>query len=632
MRFRRWFLAVAVAGGLAVASQAPAAEPAPAPASPALTDLEPFLDGVVQTRMKDNHIPGAIVVVVQDGRVVLKKGYGYADVASGRRADPDRSGFRMASISKLFVGLAVMQLVEQGKIDLDAPADRYLETPLKLRFAKPLTVRHLLTHSAGFEDAYTGILDAPGRPAASLREVIDRSMPVQAFAPGSQSAYSNHGFVVLGRIVERVSGERYDDYVERHVLQPLGMTRATAHQPVPQALSADLATGYEWAGGQVVPHPFEVVSASPGGALTMTGADMAQFMLMQMNNGVGPNGTAVISPQGLAALRGPVYRMDRRINYMGLAYPQQTLNGRHAFYHTGALLYAFSRVTFLPNERFAMFVAYNSGDAGGSLDVVDQVLDRYYPDTRPYRPTVKMDLERFEGAYQGSGSFWESFPALSSAAAQQLYVRAGDDGMLHVQRGGDDLIFRPVGDDRFEPVALVRDNFADAVFITRPGEARPYAFGRENSTTRLNIRRDGIYDFRVAKRVADALTTAGGIIALVLAGLTVVAIRRVEPGRAASLALLLAAHAVLAWFVWRYGVGSAALASGDRLMVGLNGATRTLLAAPYVAAALWVLGLAVGAIAQARSERRSTAQILVLAIVLAEGLAIGAFLHAWHLL
>ena len=209
-------------------------------------DVNAWLDGKLPDALKNGDIPGAVVTVVKDGQVVTTRGYGWADTgASGGKpvaVDPQTSLFRVASISKIPTSIAAMQLVEQGKVDLDADISAYLDFEIERRFDEPLTLRHLLTHSAGFEEH--GSLT----PTTDLEAYVKNDPPAQVFAPGTTPGYSNYGMALAGYIVQRVSGQPFETYVREHVLEPAGMTTSTYEQPLPAGLAGSLGPGHTFAG------------------------------------------------------------------------------------------------------------------------------------------------------------------------------------------------------------------------------------------------------------------------------------------------------------------------------------------------------------------------------------------------
>ena len=233
-------------------TQVPAPPPAPGGSdnTPAAThaldaaDLAAWLDGRVPYALKTGDIAGLTLVVVKDGKVLLQKGYGYADVAAKVKMDPDQSLVRPGSTSKLFTWTAVMQLVAQGKIDLDRNVNDYLDFRIEEKFGKPITMRDLMNHRAGFEEGLKDLLSYdPARSPTTERYLKDHPRPM-LFAPGRVPGYSNYGVALAGYIVQRVSGEPFETYVDRHIFQPLGMRHSTFVQPLPKGFPGFLSKGY----------------------------------------------------------------------------------------------------------------------------------------------------------------------------------------------------------------------------------------------------------------------------------------------------------------------------------------------------------------------------------------------------
>src|SRR5687767_7608800 len=192
-------------------------------AAPPLTqaDVDAWLDGLVPRAIRAGDIAGGVVVIVKDGEILTERGFGYADVAARIPVDPRTTVFRPGSISKVFTWTAVMQLVEQGKLDLDADINRYLDVAIPAHDGKPMTMRHVMTHTTGFEEKLKDIVGA--RSAPSLESYVKEWIPERIFPPGVVPAYSNYASALAGYVVQRVSGEPFDDYMDRHVLGPLGM-------------------------------------------------------------------------------------------------------------------------------------------------------------------------------------------------------------------------------------------------------------------------------------------------------------------------------------------------------------------------------------------------------------------------
>ena len=247
-------------------------------------DVEAFFDGFVPIELRRDDIAGAVVMIVKDGQVLFAKGYGYSDVKAKKPVTVDATLFRPGSISKTFTWTAVMQLLEQGKLDLNTRRERLsrLQDSGDLRQAD---------HDEGPDDAYAGVrrnaartCSWPRRPTCVLyRNTPRRTFPHEIFPPGTTPAYSNYGATLAGYIVQRVSGMPFDDYVEKNILGPLGMKHTTFRQPLPEELKPLMSQGYNLASQPA--KDFEFVQAWPAGSLSTTAEDMSHYMIAHLQNG-----------------------------------------------------------------------------------------------------------------------------------------------------------------------------------------------------------------------------------------------------------------------------------------------------------------------------------------------------------
>jgi CubicO group peptidase (beta-lactamase class C family) len=248
-----------------------------------LDELEAFADAFFPAKMEELHIPGVSLIFVQDGQVLLAKGYGYADREQHTPISPEATVMRIGSVSKLFVATAVMQLVEQGRLDLDADVNQYLTSfQLEDTFRDPVTLGQLLTHTAGFEDPpYVSNTD----PALvePLRSYLARSLAARTDPPGQVFRYSNHGYALAALIVEEVSGTPFDQYVAKNIFEPLGMTdsRYLVVPPLPE----NMATGYLYKDGVQIAQPMDYDSDYPAGSIVSTAEDMSHFILAHLQDG-----------------------------------------------------------------------------------------------------------------------------------------------------------------------------------------------------------------------------------------------------------------------------------------------------------------------------------------------------------
>lgn len=389
-------------------------------------DVNAWLDGFIPYALGTGDIAGGVIVIVRDGQVLTQRGFGYADVERRTPVDPERTLFRPGSTSKLFTWTAVMQLVEQGRLDLDADVNRYLDFTIPPRDGRPVTLRNVMTHTAGFEESLKGLLATrePGTPP--YEELLKRWVPERVFAPGTTPAYSNYATALAGYIVQRVSGEPFDVYIERHIFAPLGMRNSTFRQPLPPRLRPMMATGYQRGSGE--PVGYEYVGPRPAGSLAATGADMGRFMIAHLNEGA-----PLLRPQTARMMHSTAHPGVGPLNRMMLGFYETTINGRRAIAHGGDTIGFHSDLQLFLDDRVGIFVSFNSGGREGAVQglrsaIVDEFADRYFPAPRDSR-RVPADqaaehARMMTGTYTNSRGAFSSFMNILELAGQ---VKVGLD-------------------------------------------------------------------------------------------------------------------------------------------------------------------------------------------------------------
>lgn len=390
---------------------------APALATPEMTtpeltqsDADAWLNGFLPFALESNDIAGAVVVIVKDGQVLTQRGFGYADKAARKRVDPATTMFRAGSISKLFTWTSVMQLVEQGKIDLDADVNRYLDFKIPPYQGKPITMRNLMTHTPGFEEAFKDGIRFSGQ-VPPLREVLQRMLPERVYAPGTTPAYSNYGAGIASYIVERISGIPFAEYVERNIFAPLDMTHSSFRQPLPAQLAPFMAQGYPTA--SVEAKPFELISIPGAGSLAVSAADMAKFMIAQLNQGAG-----LMKPETALLMHDPTHVTVPGTDRMALGFYEMQVNGLSAIAHGGDLEFFHSDVWIFPTKNIGLFVSMNSAGEHSATELIrialfEQFADRYFPAANrapPVElPTAKEHARMLAGSYISSRSSFTNF-------------------------------------------------------------------------------------------------------------------------------------------------------------------------------------------------------------------------------
>jgi CubicO group peptidase (beta-lactamase class C family) len=445
-------LAVAVAASPpspAAAAPLPAAPPAPVPDA---AELASFFDAEVPPRLASDRVPGAVVSVVHGGRTVFARGYGLADVEGRKPFDPETSLVRIASISKLFTATAVLQLVDQGKVSLDADVNSYLTRfRVPATYERPVTLRHLLTHTAGFEDRGVGIGARTAADVPALGDELADHLPARVRPPGETSAYSNYGAALAGYVVSVVSGQPYDAYVAEHVLRPLGMRNSTAAEPVPAGLSAGQARSYEDVGGGYERIPFIFDRLAPDGAVSATAADMARFMSAHLSGGrLGD--ARVLEPATAGLMQRRAFAADPRIDGWALGFKERTLGGRRVVMHDGSWEGFQSAMILVPELDLGLFVSANSE---GGIETVTHLMDTFFekvvpPATTPPAPAVTGALDGVEspdGFYALTRRSRTTVEKLLTLTGE-VRLRVRDDGRLSF-RG---RTWEPVGERLFREV------------------------------------------------------------------------------------------------------------------------------------------------------------------------------------
>ncbi|WP_246090212.1 serine hydrolase domain-containing protein [Nonomuraea deserti] len=425
-------LATALAGTVILSPAAATASARPVTPKTDLSGLAEMVDRIVPEQLAKDRIPGAAVVVVSGGRTVLAKGYGVADVATRRPVDPRRTGFFTGSLAKLFTATAALQLVDDGKLDLRADVNRYLTTfKIKDSFpGRPVTLEHLLTYTAGFDDDIVGLAEADPEDVGSLADSLADRQPRRVRPPGMRVAYDNYGMALAGHLVESASGQPFAQYVEQHVLKPLGMNATSLAVPHAAALDADLAgayrpsaDGYATVKGQYGPW------APTGTGPVSTPADMGRFMLAQLGDDprVGENVARRLQEQH--------YAQDPRIPGMGYAFEQRSRNGHRIVYKDGEVPGHQNVMALLPEQDIGVYVVFN-GDGVGRVagwngqSLVNRIIDEYLPAKSASARTVSGgDTTRYAGTYRSTRTSRTSLMKVSTLFATPS-VQANADGTL----------------------------------------------------------------------------------------------------------------------------------------------------------------------------------------------------------
>jgi CubicO group peptidase (beta-lactamase class C family) len=442
--------------------------------------LEQWADAWYGQMIAEKRSPGVTISVVQDGEVILAKGYGYSDYGRRLPVDPEKSAFLIGSISKTFIATAIAQLVDRAVIaSLDDPANRYLRRiQLPGERGARVTIRHLLTHRAGFENILFGDSLPPGRTASiplSSAE-IQRFMPELVMEPGGPSVYSNWSFSMLGFLIEDVTGERLDDWLRKNIFLPLGMHHTSLmYDQRPANLTVNYAFDKEGAPVEsafnaYLPHPW---IAAPG-MVASTAGDMARYMNAHLFQGQ-DGGYPLVSEEMFQELHTERFRNAPIGAGFAVTFFTSRLNGAATIEHGGGTQAASSMMTMIPALRFGFFVsAMHGGPAPGTdpapgavgdmlagspvspAELRESFVDRFLQRPSESVRGRPVDLQKLVGTYRATRRPFTTLAVLAELfdPAAVLSVSPTSDGRGLLLNGagpytqlGDGVFVSPTGEN-----------------------------------------------------------------------------------------------------------------------------------------------------------------------------------------
>jgi len=391
-----------------------------------VADIRQLLDDVVPKQIERWHAPGAVVVIVKDQALLFSKGYGYADIEAAKPVDPAITLFHVGSVSKPVSATAAMQLVEDGKLDLDRNVDDYFPPPrIPATFPAPLTLRSLLTHTSGLDERLLA-----AREVRDVREYLHYNLPDRLTSPGITVRYSNHNFVLAGWLIESATGERFVDYMDRHVLAPLEMRHSTFGVP---RQAADVSAGYEWRGGRLRRLPDSISPGSPAASLLTSGEDLSHFMIAQLNGGE-YHGHQILSRASIERMQRRQFQTHPRAEAPCFGFWEHPRNGVRAVAHTGSTPGFKSNIVLVPDERLGIFASVNGEQGFPALMAIEAaIFDHYFPQQlsateRGTTPPLQ-ELRSIAGTYRGN--------YYSSRTLAKVIL---------LMEGGHEVRFEPEGD------------------------------------------------------------------------------------------------------------------------------------------------------------------------------------------
>ena len=386
--------------------------------------FQDFLDGVFQQQLEDSDIPGIMAVAVDKDGLIYSNSFGHADLAENKELEPGETLVRTGSTGKIFTWLALLQQAEAGNLDLEEDINYYLPENLQFDYDEnePIRVIDLMSHTPGFEDIQLGILSPSIEDLVSLEDYLHDTRPEIVREPGEIPAYSNYGTTLAGYIIERVTGLSYHEYLERNIFRPLRMYNTSSRQDIftDSEIAINISSGYFNDNGFLQPGEFEIFQEYPAGGHTVTGYDMANFMLGILNGGE-LLGWRFLSEEYNDKLFERIFSIDDEMAGWTHGLMELNLKNQTIYWHGGDTLQFHTGIFFIPEEEKAIFVAYNGpGGTMARLDLIN-ALDRQYFSKEDYQPVVsgeELISQDYQGEYLSSRRNYSTPEKLISRLSQ----------------------------------------------------------------------------------------------------------------------------------------------------------------------------------------------------------------------
>lgn len=399
------------------------------------TQIEDFFDSYISDQIEGGNLAGVTLSIVKGNNMTLAKGYGYRDIDTKSEVVANETLFRIGSISKLFTWTAIMQLYEQGKVDLHTDVNEYL-TGFQIpdTFEESITLAHLMTHTAGFEET-SALIFSKSDIFPELSEYLREILPKRQFKPGTVSAYSNYGAALAGLIVEEISEMPFEQYIEENIFQKLNMTHSTFYQTLPPNLVNSVSKSYLYANSKFTEGNLTYQGIGPAGAMCSTATDMAKFMIAQMNNG-SYQGNQILEPATLALMQNPHFQPHLDFPSIFYGFYELNFDDQFAFGHGGDIRYFHSQMSFFPDYDFGIFISYNTESGGLSPFLTLGEFVEKFMETRSTEIPSPMSgyqnrVTKFTGEYRKTRMQYSTILKVSYAGgATNLKFTSNEEGQL----------------------------------------------------------------------------------------------------------------------------------------------------------------------------------------------------------
>jgi len=402
----------------------------------------------VQTKkiFEQQNAPGAVLIWVQGDSTLIFETYGLANIKENRSIDPDKTIFRVGSISKPFTSIGVLNGVERGLLDLDKDINIYFDEPLiKDSYKTPLTLRHLLTHTGGLDDHFIGKSSRTRAQALTLEESVQQLLPPRVIESGEIASYSNFGAALAGYLLEVTDGRDFSDIIYDEVFKKTGMENSS-FDPGEEALS-HFMTGYFAGENGLIPLKYDYIHDSPAGMMVTTARDMERFMHLILTPG-GLETSNVLSRDMTSEMMSVQFKHHPKTEGgFGFLWNIFDYNGHRVIGHDGGYIGASARLFIFPEHNAALFAATNMMDFGFIPGVTDFLIDNLLPENNPVedytgpadRYTGNPPFSEYTGTWRHTrytkGSFTK-FAVLAGIMGHEMITKTVGDSLLVMPKPG----------------------------------------------------------------------------------------------------------------------------------------------------------------------------------------------------
>ena len=431
-----------------------------------------FINQYLNENMEKYNVPGAAVVVIKDGKEIFKNGYGYSDVENKVLVDPDKTTFPLASVSKLFTATSIMKLYEDGKIDLNENVNNYIKPfSVENSYSQPVTCANLLTHASGVdEESELDVGTFNKDDIKSQQYFISKHLPKVVREPNTVSRYSNEGYGLLGYIIENVSGESYQEYVQKNILDVLGMKNSYI-----RLKNETMAKAYTYDDGKYKFQDFAYEYNLGASGIITTATDMEKFMQAHLNKGQ-INGQSMLKPETEELMQKKEFSNNDDLPGMGYGFIRSDRNNKLVLKHEGALPVGYTISMFLvPEENLGVYITTNTLGAL-PFNFEDAFLDYFYPAENNKFEKMSQKIDKDYSEYAGVYRSYDGYG--KSNLMKSGFLFSPDIDMTIIDNKDGTLTLKEYTQAK-EEVTTKLVEYDDGVFAREDGKG-DFAFRKDN--------------------------------------------------------------------------------------------------------------------------------------------------------